>query len=225
MPEFWRGSLRATGIVVGFFPIAMSFGAIAAQTGVSQLAAMGMSVWVFAGASQFAAIEAVRQDLSAVSIVLTILIINLRHIPMSLAAQKNYRPFGKVKQFILSHGIVDETFALELSEETHSFAYYLGMHLCCWAAWVIGTGLGGWLGVQLPEQWLAFALPALFLCLLCNSLKQHWSREIMIALGVGIALVLLTQPWGATGVLLSILAVAAIASLLSQEKQSGGTKP
>jgi 4-azaleucine resistance transporter AzlC len=219
MKEFLQGMIRAVGIVVGFFPIAMSFGALAVQSGVSEQAAVGMSAWVFAGASQFAAIEAIRQDLSGLSIVLSILLINLRHIPMSLVAQKNYRPAGWLGQAVLSHGIVDESFALEMSEQRRSFSYYLGLHLCCWAAWVLGTWMGCWVGVQVPERWLQFALPALFLYLLCNALRQQWSREILIALGIGIALVLVTQSWGATGILISIIAIAAIATYLSQPSQ------
>jgi len=50
MNDFCRGGLRASGIVVGFLPTAISFGAIAVQAGVPNGGAIAMSVWVFAGA-------------------------------------------------------------------------------------------------------------------------------------------------------------------------------
>lgn len=212
MKDFLRGMSRALPIVAGFLPIAMSFGAVSIQTGLSQSATVGMSVCVFAGASQFAAIEAVRQQLSEWSIVLTMLVINLRHIAMSLAARKIYNRFSLAKQLWLFHGLIDETFALELSEELRPFSYYIGMHFCCWAAWVIGTWLGCQLGVQIPEKWLVFALPGLFLCLLTNNIISYQSREILLVLAVGIALVLVTKSLGSFGILLSIITVAVVAA-------------
>ena len=70
MNDFCRGGLRASGIVVGFLPTAISFGAIAVQAGVPNGGAIAMSVWVFAGASQFAAIESIRQNLPCLGLAL-----------------------------------------------------------------------------------------------------------------------------------------------------------
>lgn len=212
MKDFLQGMSRALPIVAGFLPIAMSFGAVSMQAGLSQSATVGMSVWVLAGTAQFAAIEGIRQQLSGWSIVLTMLVINLRHIPMSLAARKIYNRFSLAEQLLLFHGLLDETFALELSEELRPFSYYIGMHLCCWSAWVIGTWLGCQLGVQIPAKWLSFALPGLFLCLLTNNVINYRSREIFIVLAVGIALVLATKNLGSFGILLSIIGVAIVAA-------------
>lgn len=86
------------------------------------------------------------------------------------------------------------------------------MHLCCWAAWVIGTWLGCQLGVQIPAKWLSFALPGLFLCLLTNSVKSYGHWQILMVLAVGIALVLATKNLGSFGILLSIIGVAVVAA-------------
>ena len=212
MQEFLKGMSRVLGVVAGFVPIAMSFGAVSIQAGLSQSATVGMSMWVFAGASQFAAIEGVRQHLSTLSIVLTMLVINLRHIPMSLAASKTYNRFSFSKQLLLFHGLIDETFALELSDELRPFSYYVGMHFCCWVSWVIGTWLGCQLGVIIPTKWLLFALPSLFISLLSNGVISYRNREIFIVLGVGIALVLATKQLGSFGLLLSIVGVSVVAA-------------
>ncbi|MGB3136534.1 MAG: AzlC family ABC transporter permease [Nodosilinea sp.] len=220
--EFFSGVSRALGVVAGFLPIAMSYGAVSVQAGLSPLATVGMSVWVYAGASQFAAIEGIRQGLSGVSILLTMLIINLRHIPMSLSVHNVYKRFGRGQQWLLSHGLIDETFALEMTGQPRPFAHYLGMHMCCWVSWIAGSWLGCQVGMQLPEQWLRFALPGLFLCLLVDNLRSsagaaprdRWWPHIGIVLGVGVALVLVTQPFGSLGILLSIVAIAVLSSLL-----------
>jgi 4-azaleucine resistance transporter AzlC len=221
MKDFLRGSSRALGFVVSFFPIAMSFGAISVQAGISSVATVGMSMFVFAGASQFAAVEAVRQQLPWLSIVVTMLIINLRHIPMSLAAAHQlYNRFSWMKRWLLAQGLIDETFALEMSTPAEPFSYYIGIHLSCWASWVAGTWFGSQVGTQIPERWLQFALPASFLYLLTASVRQQWGQPIVIVLAVGIALVLVTQAWGPTGILLAVLGVAVVASLLLQDSKN-----
>jgi 4-azaleucine resistance transporter AzlC len=220
MQEFIRGCGRVMGVVAGFLPIAMSFGALSVQSGLSVAATVGMSMGLYAGASQFAAIEGVRQHLPWLSIVLTILIINLRHIPMSLAASRQYCRFGRDQRWLLSHGLIDETFALEMSDQPQSFLYYLGMHVGCWTAWVIGTWLGCQVGLLLPERWFQFALPGLFLYLLVDNVRRRWQREMAIVLAVGVALVLATRSLGSTGMLLAILGVTAIACLFPRLNQS-----
>lgn len=222
MQDFLKGAVRSLGIVAGFLPTAISFGAIAIQSQVSPLATVAMSVWIFAGASQFAAVEGLRQGLPWFSIVLTVWVVNLRHVPMSLAiARQLYHRFPIAQRWLLCHGIVDETFALELSGQAQPFAYYLGMHLCCWGAWVLGTWVGAQVGMQIPARWLTFALPSLFLYLLIQSIRQFWSRDLWWVLGAGTAIALVLFPLGATGVLLAILAIAALASWRLAPSPSG----
>ena len=219
MQEFGRGYRRVLGVIAGFLPIAMSFGALSVQAGLSVATTVAMSMGLYAGASQFAAIEAVNQGLPWLSIVLTVLIINLRHIPMSLAAvHRNYQRFPFAQRWLLTHGLIDETFALEMSDEHQSFWFYIGMHIGCWSSWVLGTWLGcqvglclPHVGLCLPEQWFQFALPGLFLFLLVSNLKQRWRNEMSIVLFAGIALTLVLQSFGSTGILLAILGVTAIA--------------
>lgn len=212
MQEFWRGYQRVLGVVAGFLPIAMSFGALSVQAGLSLWATVGMSIGLYAGASQFAAIEAVKQNLPWLSIVLTVLIINLRHIPMSFAAvHRNYQQFSIGQRWLLAHGLIDETFALEMTDEARSFWFYTGMHIGCWSSWVIGTWIGAEIGLFLPKQWFQFALPGLFLYLLVSNLRQRWRREMSIILFAGVALTLMLRSLGSTGILLAILGVTAIA--------------
>jgi 4-azaleucine resistance transporter AzlC len=214
MREFLRGGVRALGIVAGFLPTAVSFGAIAIQTKLSVAATLGLSAWVFAGASQFAAVEGLRQGVAALSIVITVLVINLRHLPMSVAiARHRYAQFSTWQRWLLCHGLVDEVFALEMSDPPRPFAYYLGMHGCCWAAWVAGTWLGCVVGLQIPERWLTFALPALFIDLLVRAVRQLRHPNRWIVLMLSLILAVASIPLGSTGLLVSILGIAAIATL------------
>ncbi|MGG6295907.1 AzlC family ABC transporter permease [Leptolyngbya sp. AN02str] len=219
MQEFWRGAGRALGVVVGFLPIGMSLGAIAIQTKLSSAVTIFMSMWLYAGASQFALVEAAKQQLPWLSILITVLIINLRHIAMSLSAQSVYGHFPRWQRWVLAAGLIDETFALEMTEEARSFPYYLGMHVCCWLSWVGATAIGCQLGLLLPERWLQFALPALFLCLLLANVRRQ-GRGIWAVVAIALALVLMLQSFGSTGILLAILGVAIAASVLLRPQAS-----
>lgn len=179
MGEFLRGLARSAGIVAGFLPVGMSFGVLALNSDVSLPATVGLSGWLFAGASQFAVLESLLQDLPTWGAILTVIVINLRHVPMSLAAQRNYRRLSRWQQWVLSQGLIDETFAVESVEPPRSFAFYLGLHLACWSAWNLSTVLGYRFGVLLPERWLRFALPGLFLCLLLGTLEGRRSQDTL----------------------------------------------
>lgn len=211
MHDFFKGIYRALGVGIGYFSVAMSFGALATQVGLSMPAAVTMSIWVYAGAAQFAALEGVKQDLFWASIVLTMLLINLRHIPMSLASNRIFERFGRGQRLFLAHGLTDEAFALDISGKPRSQSYYIGIHSLCWLTWISGTWIGCQLGAKLPVQWLSFALPSLFICLLVDSIGDRPSREWLVV-AIGVALVLVTQSWGTLGFLLSILGVAGVAA-------------
>lgn len=220
MKDFFQGAYQALGAVAGIFPIGISFGALAIQAGLSSLTTIVMSMAVYAGASQFAALESIKQQLPWWSIVVTILVINLRMVPMSFAARKVFSRFGLGQQFIFTHGIIDETFALDLSAKPRSLLYYLGTHLSCWIAWVSGTILGCQFGTLFPEKWLNFALPSLFLCLLCDNINRRWNREVLLLLGAGIAVVLATKGLGALGIFLAIVAISLLASCFPNLEES-----
>lgn len=215
MQEFLKGINRALGVGVGYVSIAISFGALATQSGLSDAAAVIMSVWVYAGAAQFAALEGIRQNLSWLSIVLTMLLMNLRHIPMSLAINQIFSRFDREQQLFLAHGLTDEAFALDVSDQPRSWRYYAGIHLFCWLSWILGTWLGCQLGQQIPPQWLQFALPSLFICLLIDSIRS-WNQQLILILLAGVVLVLSLQYIGTLGILLAILGVSFIASTLPQ---------
>ncbi|MUL35943.1 AzlC family ABC transporter permease [Gloeocapsopsis dulcis] len=215
MQEFRTGCSRALGVGVGYVPIAISFGALATQSGLSDAAAVVMSVWVYAGAAQFAALEGIRQNLSWLSIVLTMLLMNLRHIPISLAINPIFNRFDRKQQLFLAHGLTDEAFALDVSDKPRSWHYYTGIHLFCWLSWILGTWIGCQLGQQIPAQWLQFALPSLFICLLIDNIKT-WNQQIILTILTGVVLVLTLQNIGTLGILISILGVAALATLQNQ---------
>ena len=83
--DLLRGVRAGVPVAVGYVPMAVAFGVLAAQTGLSFSQAAAMSVFVYAGASQFAALGLLSAGASALSIVLATLVLNFRHFLMSMA--------------------------------------------------------------------------------------------------------------------------------------------
>lgn len=216
LKDLGQGAMAGAGIVAGFLPISVGFGALTLQTGISLGSTMGLSLWLFAGASQFALLEALMQGLSTGAALVTVVIINLRHLPMSLVAQRRYGHLPRWQQWLLCQGLVDETFALESGlKQQRGFGFFLGLHLACWGAWNLGTILGYQFGAFLPERWLRFALPGLFFCLLLGNLRGRLeSRQGLGALGAP-AIAAWRGPWVG-------LASGAVATVLLRPLGSGG---
>src|SRR6185436_353084 len=77
--QFWAGARAEIPLIIGGFPFGMIYGALAMNAGLSTSAAQLMSSIVFAGSAQFITAELVHQLTPGPVIVLTIAVINLRH--------------------------------------------------------------------------------------------------------------------------------------------------
>ena len=162
-------------IALGYLPIAIAFGALAVQADLTWWEATLMSLFVFAGASQFVGISLLLAGVGVVQIITTTFFLNLRHLIMSLAVNDLFRAFPQAWKNLLSFGITDETFALltlgeeSSAEERLSEAYVLGLMATAYSGWVGGTALGG-LGAEfVPENIttaMTVGLYALFIGLL-----------------------------------------------------------
>ena len=79
-----RDALKAgIPIFIGYFPAAVAFGILARTTGTTCWEAMLFSIVVFAGASQFIALNLLATGMGPVGIILTTLLVNFRHFLMS----------------------------------------------------------------------------------------------------------------------------------------------
>ncbi|MGM0410335.1 MAG: AzlC family ABC transporter permease [Bacillota bacterium] len=164
-------------VAIGYLPIALTFGLLARNSGLSFINTFLMSVMVFAGASQFVAVNLLALGTGIGEVVLTTFILNFRHFLMSASlSQKVKENIPQNLLALLSFGITDETFSVaSMQDEKFDAKFLFGLNLISYLAWISGTAAGHCLGATLPEiiqASMGIALYAMFIGLLVPNLKK-----------------------------------------------------
>ncbi len=181
---FIKGVKTGIPIAIGYIPIAIAFGILARSEGVPIYITSIMSLMVYAGASQFVAVNLLGLGAGFGEIVLTTFILNLRHLLMTAAVSQRIedKVSGKWRA-LLAFGITDETFSIAAVQKDKKLdhMFILGLNIVAFSSWNIGTLIGVTLGSIIPttlQQSMGIALYAMFIGLLVPSLKK--SRPVLI---------------------------------------------
>jgi 4-azaleucine resistance transporter AzlC len=187
--DFREGVKAALPIVLGYLPVGMAFGVLARKAGLTTFEAGLMSLLVYAGASQFIAIEMISNGISWLPIVIATFFINLRHLLMSstlsLDFQKNrFRTFS-----LLAAQLTDESFAVAMSNTSkvrNRPSYLFGLQMTSQLAWIAGSIGGALFGklIDHREYGIPFALPSLFICLLVIQINKVRHLWVMVIAGI-----------------------------------------
>ncbi len=201
--ELLRGMIDTVPLLLGAAPFGLIFGAMAAPDGVSAPAALAMSALVFAGSAQFIALTLLAAKAAVPVIVVTTLVVNLRHL---LYAASLLPLVGRLPlrwRAVLGFWLTDETFAVVNRRRLLPAApqgaglhwYFLGSGLAMYANWMAWTALGLWAGHGWPwlGRWgLEFAMVATFTAMVAPALR---SRPALAAALAAAALALLGRDW------------------------------
>ena len=88
--EIRRGFLAMVPLWAGVAPFAMTFGILARTAGFTALEAQALSMFVFAGSAQIAIVTLFAGGAGATAIVVTALVLNLRHILYGLSLSRGW---------------------------------------------------------------------------------------------------------------------------------------
>lgn len=225
-PGLLAGVASSLPIVVGYFPIAFSFGVAAGKYGFSTLEATFISLVVFAGASQFVALTLLTGGTPLVVAIATLLAMNVRHLFYAPALLRRAGGAAATRwSWAWSFSLTDEVFGTAMGQllanpGRWSEAWMFGLGLAAYASWVLGTALGAALGGGALEAFpaldaaLGFMLPALFLALLLSILHVR-QLPLIVAAGAVCILVSLTVS-GPTGILAGMIAGAFVGAALGR---------
>lgn len=178
-------------MLVGIVPFGLVAGAAPIAAGLDVAQAVGMSAFMFAGASQLAVAEVLGSGGGAAVAVVTALIINLRMVLYSASLAPALATESLGRRLQVSYFLVDQVYALSVirwdgtDDRRLRLPYYMAMALLLWVVWQITTVVGALVGARLPEDIpLDFAVPLVFLVLLVPVLDR-WPSVVAAAVGGG----------------------------------------
>ncbi|MBI3453557.1 MAG: AzlC family ABC transporter permease [Rhodospirillales bacterium] len=166
------GFVACLPITVSVFAYGFVFGLLTGQAGIDIAKAVMMSALVFAGSAQFVALDMWVSPLPVGALVLTTLIINLRHVLMGAALRPWFGSLSPGAAYGSMFFMTDENWALTMREFMRggrNAGFLLGSGLAVFLAWVSATAAGAAAGgaIRDPAAYgLDFAFTAVFIALL-----------------------------------------------------------
>jgi len=228
--QFWAGVRAEFPLLIGVFPFGMIYGALALNAGLSKPAAQMMSSIVFAGSSQFIAAQLIHESAPGLVIVLTIAIVNLRHMLYSASLAPHLASLSTRWKTLLAYLLTDEAYAPTIVHyerngvQPFGHWFLLGAGLALWSTWQASTALGIFLGAAIPDSWsLDFALPLTFIAMVVPVLKGR--PYIAAALSAGlVSFAAYALPFK-LGLILAALTGIAVGTILEERQaQKGETR-
>jgi predicted branched-subunit amino acid permease len=218
-PRFRQGMKAAIPIWIAFVPSSVAWGIAAQNHGLSLDEVVLMSAWVYSGPAQFAVLGPLAENKSALQVLVTSFLMNLRFLPMSTALAPFFRGAQRVPLLLASHVISASSFIvpylqfqkerqMEFSGGTDpravdgraNLVFFLGVGTTSFVVWVTGTAAGFGVALGFPpglEEVLKFILPGYFAGLLVIETRDWAPRLICLgSLGAALAGAWINPGWG-----------------------------
>lgn len=215
---------RSVPILIGFFPVGTVYGLMMSAAGYNFLWSAAASLFVYAGSLQMLMISFFQSDMSILTITVTALLLNSRHMFYGLSFIEKFRSYGGWKWFLI-YGMPDESYSLLCSyvpregvEEKWVHIFSTGL---IWLYWIAFSVLGGLVGqlITFDTTGIDFALTALFIVILLDQIKSTGMK--LPALIGGMSSMLCIIILGRDNFLLPSLAVTVLVLLLLRNKLEG----
>ena len=208
----WDAGFRAgVPFALAGFLLSLSFGIVARQAGFTALQAIVMSLVVYAGSAQFAAISIVAAGGSLGAAVAAAALVNSRFLPMGIALA-NSLPGNAAKRGAQGQAVVDSSWAMASRGDGSYDRWFLfgstAVQYVFWQAGTIAGALGGDVLGDPNRFGLDAIFPTFFLALLIAELQVPRARAVAL-LGALIAIALV--PFAPAGA--PVLAASAAALL------------
>jgi 4-azaleucine resistance transporter AzlC len=156
---FWDGLRAVLPLAIGVIPFGMIYGALALSAGIPRMPAQAMSAVVFAGSAQFITAQLVGNATPYLIILVTIVIVNLRHVLYSASLAPYIRRLSPFWKISLAYFLTDEAYAVTAihydreGDGPGKQWFFLGAGLGLWISWQLSTAAGIFVGTVIPESW------------------------------------------------------------------------
>jgi 4-azaleucine resistance transporter AzlC len=200
-----------TTLVVG-----TTFGVVADQAGLDPLEIAAMSLFVFAGASQFAMVQLHSAGAAAPVIIATVLFLNLRHLLMATSLRGHFAQIPFARRLAAAFFLTDESFAMTTGYVRRGgtrFGYYATFAVTLFVLWNVATLAGIALGSAIGEPrrfGIDFAITATFIGIVVLAIRRP--ADVLIAASAAIIAGALALTGAST---IAVITAGALAPLIA----------
>ena len=182
-------ALRTTiPVFLGYISCGIAFGLITVDAGYPWWLAPATGILIFAGAGQFLAVPLFAAGTPIPVILVTELLLNIRHIVYGLPLINQFKECRRFKHYLI-YALTDETFSLltttTVPPDIPAEDYYFAVSILDQSYWVGGSLIGALVGAMIPFDMTGvdFALTALFSVLSIDQIqkfvKERKGREAL----------------------------------------------
>lgn len=179
---------------LGVVPFGVVYAVFARDAGLSIVETQALSLLVFAGSAQFSAAGLFATGAAAVEIVLTTLLLNVRHVLYGLSLGRRVRIDGW-RRPLAAYFLTDEAFGVVAAQSRPTFGFLLGAELSLFVTWNLATLAGALVGGAIPdptELGVDLVFPLAFLALLVPLVRT--GVELVVAVVSGVVAYVVAQP-------------------------------
>ncbi len=223
---FLGGCQSAIPITLGYVPVGIAFGLACVSAGMPSWVAIAMSVFIYAGASQFLLLASITSGASVGAVIGLCALLDSRHL---LYAPLIKRHLKQGQNIILSAPLItDEVFATalaKLDDVERQTPWFWGVSLVSWLSWWGSTALGVFggqvlLSYPLMNQVMNFAFVALFVSLTTHGFAKYPAHRPAILLATLSAAVCAVLGHGEAAILLAAAVAFVVAVVQAKIKHS-----
>lgn len=230
--RFRAGVIACLPTVPGYLSIGFAAGAIGTLAGFTVLQTALLATLLYTGSAQFLFYSLWAAGAEMTSVVLSVMLVNLRYLLMSSAISvffSGQRNWQKVVSGLL---LTDETFGVAVQHGSRhgkiDFAWMTGLNLPAWLNWIVACIIGACAASVVPQSLMAglsFSLVSMFIGLILMTWfasRRKWLETLTIVVAVLVTLLAAGHLDLSVVVIIAAAAAATIATvLLRMTRQKG----
>ncbi|WP_018884398.1 AzlC family ABC transporter permease [Paenibacillus massiliensis] len=226
--SFLQGVKDCVPTLLGYLSIGFAVGVVAKTAGLSILEIALLSLLLYAGSAQFIISGMVVASTSPTAIILTVFLVNLRHLLLSAAVSPYFRHLSAARNGLVGALLTDETFGVAMIKAAEhkklGEKWMHGLNLTAYLNWFVATLAGAYLGqwISNPELWgLDFALTGMFIGILAVQIASRskllvdlivTASAIIIAVGASVLVS------GSMAIIIATVGAATVGMVISRWK-------
>ena len=183
---FIQGVKDCVPTLMGYISIGLAFGIVGIASNLSILEIFLLAILLYAGSAQFIFCSLIVVNAPISVIIMTIFIVNLRHLLMSFSIAQYFTNYSIKRNIGFGTLLTDETFGVAIvkanQEGRLTGSWMDGLNITAYLTWMAACTIGGVVGQFLPnpQQFgLDYALIAMFIALLILTLNSLPKTKIM----------------------------------------------